>query len=238
MHPILERLRSSPRRTFIAVTTILAIVGCLAVVVGVAVNRGSDSAPAATPVATPGACVIRLHGKGGAGAPTTRTETSATVNPAGNAAGWGGRQWMYFPDSDYAAARRLVADAITREACNRVVLNGFSNGAAFAAKLYCRGETFEGRIVGVLVDDPVTDHASEHCAPASGVAVALYFTGALEGPAQPGWDCGAADWTCEGGSTVGIRAYAAALGVAVQASPNHEHAPFLAAPEPGAWLAR
>ena len=232
-----ERLRSAPRRPVIAGTAIATIVGVLAVVV-VVLNRGSDPTPAATAAATPGACVIRLHGKGGAGAPTTRADTSATVNPAGNASGWGGRQWLYFPDSEYATARRIVADAIAREACDRVVLNGFSNGAAFAAKLYCRGETFEGRVIGVLVDDPVTDHATERCAPASGVAVALYFTGALEGQAQPGWDCGAADWTCEGGSTVGIRAYAAELGVAVQASPNREHAPFLAAPEPAAWFAR
>lgn len=201
---------------------------------------------AATPATTPSTttapravtgvpCVVELHGKGGRGGATTTAGGVTTVRPTGNAAGWNGRQWLYFPDSGYTAARQVVADAIAGANCGRVVVNGFSNGAAFAAKLYCRGESFDGRLVGVMVDDPVTDRAVEGCAPPSGVPVVLYWTGALEGQAKAGWRCADADWTCEGGTTLGITAYARALGTGVQASPNKDHAPNTKAPEPAAW---
>ena len=234
-----ERLRGNPVAVMVAVVAALVLV-----IASIAVLRRSDSEEPISAIettgqpATRGPCVILLHGKGGSGSPTVRTGAYATVSPTGNAAGWGGRQWQYFPDADYSSARRAVADAIDREGCDRVVLKGFSNGAAFAAKLYCRSETFNGRVVGVVVDDPVTDRAVEGCAPAPGVRLALYWTGALEGQAQPGWACATADWTCERGSTIGIRAYAAALGVAPSPSPNREHAPFVDAPEPATWLAR
>lgn len=198
--------------------------------------------PAVTVTTAPGttgagvACIVTLHGKGGSGGATTSSGAVSTLRPSGNAAGWGGREWRYFPDASYAAARTVIADAVRAGGCTRVALNGFSNGAAFAAKLYCRGETFGGTVVGVMIDDPVTDHAVEGCAPASGVRVALYWTGALEGDAKPGWSCAKADWTCEGGSTIGIAAYAAAVGTKAASSPNRDHAPFTAAPEPRAWL--
>ena len=63
------------------------------------------------------------------------------------------------------------------------------------------------------------------------------FRGALEGDAKPGWSCAKADWTCEGGTTIGIAAYAQALGTTAVRSPNTTHAPYGAAPEPPAWLA-
>jgi hypothetical protein len=115
------------------------------------------------------------------------------------------------------------------------VLDGFSNGAAFAAKLYCRGETFGGRLVGVIVDDPVVDHAVEGCSPARGVRIALYWTGALDGTSQPGWNCAQQDWTCEGGTTIGIDAYQGALGVARRPSVHGTHAWFQEPPELSSW---
>ena len=198
-------------------------------------NGGSPPIPTnGTPIAD--ACIVRLHGKGGAPAASTTENGVAVISPSGNAAGWGGRQWLYFPEDDYQAARSVVADALAAPTCARVVIDGFSNGAAFAAKLYCKGETFGGRVVGVVIDDPVSDHGVDGCAPAAGVQVVLYWTGALEGQAVAGWSCTIADWTCEGGSTIGIAAYAKALGTPVRASPNHQHAAYFAAPEQWSWF--
>jgi pimeloyl-ACP methyl ester carboxylesterase len=195
----------------------------------------TTTAPAAP--ATAVRCELRLHGKGGTGASTTTSNGVKVVQPTGNGAGWGGRQWLYFPENRYVEARKVVADAIAREGCERVVLNGFSNGGAFAAKLYCRGENFDGRLVGAMIDDPVTDNAVNGCAPAAGVRSVLYWTGALEGDAVAGWQCSKGDWTCEGGTTLGIRAYSAALGVSATASPNSGHDRNTRAPEPARWLA-
>ena len=181
-------------------------------------------------------CEIRLHGKGGAGSSTTTSNGVKVVQPTGNGSGWGGRQWLYFPENRYAEARKIVTDAIAREGCERVVLNGFSNGGAFAAKLLCRGENFDGRLAGVMIDDPVTDNAVTGCAPAAGVPKVLYWTGALEGDAVAGWQCSKGDWTCEGGTTLGIRAYSAAVGVAATPSPNSGHERNTRAPEPARWL--
>ena len=63
----------------------------------------------------------------------------------------------------------------------------------------------------------------------------LYWTGALEAQAQPGWDCAEADWTCEGGRTIGIDAYAEAVRTRPLPSPFEEHQSFLEAPELSEW---
>jgi hypothetical protein len=176
-------------------------------------------------------CLVELHGKGSSGSATSTSDGIVRVAPSGNAAGWGGRQWLYSAPGEYASARAVVAQAIDVAGCGAVVVHGFSNGAAFAAKLFCQGETFGGRLRRVVIDDPVTDHATAGCHPASGVNVTLYWTGALAGIAPAGWACAMADWTCEGGSSVGIDAYAASVGVAVTHSPMGGHAPFTNAPE-------
>jgi hypothetical protein len=182
-----------------------------------------------------GRCVVRLHGKGGTGAATVNDAGVAIIAPTGNADGWGGRQWLYFPDEEYAAARTMVADSV--EECGQIILDGFSNGAAFAAKLYCRGETFDGRLVRVVVDDPVVDAGVEGCMPDPSVDVVLYWTGGLEATARPGWNCAEGDWTCEGGVTIGIDAFAEALATDVLESPFDEHRWFLDAPELDDWPA-
>jgi len=176
-------------------------------------------------------CVVRLHGKGGNGTDSWVEDGVTFVNPRGNARGWGGWQWLYFPDDKYASAVATVADAIADEGCGPVIINGFSNGAAFAAKLYCKGETFGSRVIGVVIDDPVVDSAVEGCSPASGVAATLYWTGDLESTARPGWNCKDGDWTCEGGRTIGIDAYEEALGVTAKESPYDEHQWYEDAPE-------
>jgi pimeloyl-ACP methyl ester carboxylesterase len=196
------------------------------------------TAPANTTTAAPPSgtrCVVRLHGKGGDGADTWYVDDVAYVSPTGNASGWGGRQWMYFPDDQYERAVEVVAEAIDSEDCGPVIINGFSNGGAFAAKLYCNGETFGGRVIRVVVDDPVVDTAVEGCDPAPTVDVTLYWTGALEGTARPGWNCREEDWTCEGGRTIGIDAYAAALDTAAQPSRYDGHNWYEDAPELSEW---
>lgn len=221
-------VRLGVRRVAVCVLALLAVaIGC---------GDGSDPSAVETPAgggASTDRCVVRLHGKGGAGAETVVQDDVTVISPDGNAEGWGARQWLYFPDGEYTAARTVVDDAIT--GCSQVIIHGFSNGAAFAAKLYCRGETFEGRLVRVVVDDPVVDGAVEECSPDPSVAVTLYWTGALEAQAQPGWDCAEADWTCEGGRTIGIDAYAEAVRTRPLPSPFEEHQSFLEAPELSEW---
>ena len=90
----------------------------------------------------------------------------AELSPTGNDVVGDGHQWLYAPEERYIEARSIVDDTLTAAGCRRAVLNGFSNGAAFVAKLYCRGETFDGRVVGIVVDDPVPDEAVVGCAPA------------------------------------------------------------------------
>ena len=117
-------------------------------------------------------CIVRLHGKGGKGSSTTVSNSVADLNPSGNAAGWGGRQWLYFPQEEYDAARAIVTAAVDTSDCKRVVIDGFSNGASFAASLLCHNETLDGRLVGVVIDDPVTDASTEKCARSASVKVA------------------------------------------------------------------
>ena len=109
--------------------------------------------------------------------------------------------------------------------------------SSLLAALYCAGESFGGRLSLAIIDDPVTDHAVEGCTPAPGVAVALYWTGALAGQAPAGWNCAIADWTCAGGTSMGIDGYAAALHASVPSSPMGAHTPYLDPPELQAFVA-
>jgi hypothetical protein len=192
-------------------------------------------APPPPPPASGQRCLVRLHGKGGSGGGTYRSGDVTVIEPTGNAPGWGGRQWLYFAPASYASAASGVIAAVDAAGCGQVIVNGFSNGGAMAMKLYCRGETFGGRLVGVVVDDPVPDHGADGCARPGGVALTVYWTGALDHPAQPGWNCAEGDWTCEGGTTVGIGTYAANAGVAAKASPHGSHTWYENAPEIRAW---
>ena len=86
-----------------------------------------------------------------------------------------------------------------------------------------------------VVDDPVPDEGVLACDPAPDTEIVLYWTGALASTARPGWSCSDGDWTCEGGVTIGIDAYAEALGVEVQPSPFTEHNWYWDAPELQDW---
>lgn len=201
-------------------------------------SRGSSgSGEIGKPVPTvPGKrCVLHLHGKSGNGGPTTESGGVTHLRPTGNAEGWNGRQWMYFPDAEYAAVRSIVQATIAASGCDKVVVHGFSNGAAAAGKLFCRGERFGGHVVGYVVDDPVPDHGVDGCRTDSGAKVKLYWTGA-NAHAVDGWSCKDADWTCEGGATIGIEKYGAALGAPVTPSIHKTHQEYGAPPEYAEWL--
>jgi hypothetical protein len=215
----------------------LAVLG-LALVIVVAACGGDDDGSAVTTgpavtVPAGGRCLVRLHGKGGTGAPTTTVGDVSVIAPTGNGDGWGAKQWLYFPAARYDAARKIVADAVG--GCGEIIVDGFSNGASFAAAMYCHGETLGGRLHRVVVDDPVTDHAVDGCTPDPSVGVTLYATGALEKTAPAGWQCSRGDWTCQGGETIGIAAWAAALGVPRQQSAHTDHQPDTDAPELSDW---
>jgi hypothetical protein len=221
----------------------VALVGLSALGEIAAAARPLPSPVSASALSTPSAdatdssgrrCLVRLHGKGGAGAETSIDgDGVTTILPSGNADGWGGRQWVYFPDREYDIALQIVADAVAD--CEAVIVDGFSNGASLAAKMYCRGEAFDGRLLRVVVDDPVPDAGVADCTPDPDVELVLYWTGGLAATARPGWDCSAGDWTCEGGTTIGIEAYAAALGTDIRDSPFDDHEWYWDAPELSQW---
>lgn len=194
---------------------------------GAALDGGTSGLPVKS-------CVVSLHGKSGGGFDAYQRDGYLMVGPTGNADGWGGKQWIYFPDAQLAQVQRIVAAAIADNACTRVVIHGFSNGAAAAAKLYCRGNTFGGVVTGYVIDDPVPDHGADRCAPSAGVKLRLYWTGGLT-PAD-GWNCAEGDWTCEGGQTVGIDKYQANLSTTRVQSIHTQHAPYDSPPEYADWL--
>lgn len=220
-------LRTSTSENFLVrlCSTTRLMIGALALAV-VASPSTVDAAPAKDQ-----RCIVHLHGKGELGRAPSVQHGKTALYPQGNASGWGGRKWLYFPQGEYVRARDLVAKAIEEASCRQVLLAGFSNGASFAAKLYCQGETFGSRLAAVVLDDPVPDAATRLCKPARGLPVTLYWTGSLDNTAKPGWDCREADWTCEGGTTVGIKAFASALGAAIKPSPLRRHVPYRDAPE-------
>jgi hypothetical protein len=211
--------------------------------IGAACNRHTPMSEAGSPEANPPLlpadgsrrCIVHLHGKGERGGAAKIVDGLVHLRPNGNGEGWGGRQWLYFPEDRYLEVRRIISDAIVSAGCARTLVHGFSNGASAAASLYCRSETFGGRVSGTIVDDPVPDHGVEGCTPAAGAKVRLYVTGALAGSGVAGAPCASLDWTCQGGSTIGIDAYARFLGVPIVQSSNTAHAPMLAPPEYGEW---
>jgi hypothetical protein len=147
-------------------------------------------------------CFVSLHGKGGDGGPTWQQTWSSTyivwnISPTGNGdgGGWGPHHWEYASESNYLAARTIITNAINAETCGQVTLSGFSNGAAMAAKLYCRGETFSNKLVGYIVDDPVPDQVVDGCSPTASMPLILVQSDDMNawiptnGPCPGGWTC-------------------------------------------------
>ena len=198
-------------------------------------NEGDDGQATATTASVPQErCLVFLHGKGDTGKETVITDGVSVISPSGNdALGGEARQWLYFSDEEYEQAASIVRQATA--GCESVIVNGFSNGGAFAAKFYCRGEDLDGRLLRVVVDDPVVDQGVLGCTPNPAVDVALYWTGALAEDAQPDRDCDELGWTCEGGVLIGVDAYADELETPVLSSIHDEHVPYDTAPELSQW---
>ena len=172
--------------------------------------------PATPPPVTPppsagGArCRVNLHGKSGLGQPTYQSGDVTVISPNGNHnSSWGNLEWLYFPEGGYQEVRTIISNAINAQTCGQVVVNGFSNGGGAAAKLYCRGETFGGKVVGIFINDPVPDAGTDSCTP-NVANVHLFRSGSLEG-AIVGGDCAGMDWTCEGGVLYPLATYVSKL---------------------------
>lgn len=224
MIPSITPTRRWPLRVVSLLALPLALVAC-----------GSSSADDFPPV-TADDCVLWLHGRSERGGPTMLVDGVAHIRPDGNDRAESGRQWQYAEPDDLADALGIVRDAVDATECQQVVVHGFSNGAAFAAKIYCSGDDFEGRLRGVVIDDPVTDASSAGCAPADDVAGVLYWTTALEAAGGPGAKCADIGSTCEGPIIVGIDAYSEALGLPALPSIHTDHVVYADPPEHVTWL--
>lgn len=201
----------------------------------------TESAPRTSPTTEPAdvaasSCLVRVHGRSETGAPAVHRDGFAELSPTGNVED-GGHMWFYDAEH-YEDALERVRAAVDAAGCEEgVVLNGFSNGGAFVGHLACRGESLDGRLIGVVIDDPVPDEGVVGCRPPEGLRVALYWTGALDDEAEPGRSCADAGWICSGSDIIGIERYAEELGVPVQASPFDEHRWHRDPPELTDWLA-
>lgn len=202
---------------------------------------GDDAAPeaAATTTAPDGlraeACLVRVHGRSDTGARPVEHDGYVELAPTGNAVDGDGHVWLYGDDEAYDDAVARITAAVDAVGCERVVLNGFSNGGGFVGRMLCRGEDLGGTLRGVVIDDPVPDEGVTDCAAAPSTRVAVYWTGALT-VATPGASCASIGYVCFGDEIVGIDAYAASVGAEVQPSPHTEHTWFREAPETTAWL--
>ena len=191
----------------------LILVTVIAIAAAACGGTDGDDGSAFVAEQTADDCLLRLHGKGGDGA-TPRVEGDlAVIQPRGNDQAWNGHQWDYRTDDGYADARAIVLNVLNQTQCQRVVIHGFSNGAAMTAALYCDPSFHGGPVVGYIVDDPVTDDVPVGCTPDPAAEVVLYWTDALPRLAAPGTACDSVDWTCLGDTVRTIDDYAADLGV-------------------------
>jgi pimeloyl-ACP methyl ester carboxylesterase len=179
-------------------------------------------------------CLVFLHGMGGTGSAIYRNDNVWWVQPAGNYWAAGGLSWDYVTASGFVANVANIRAQISAAGCGQVVLVGFSNGGGLASRTLCSGETFGGRLVGVILDDPVVDSAPLGCSNAAGVQVAMLYTswmagiGAQGGACDPGWVCL--------GNRMTVTNYASAVGAsAVLKNRGHEPEPDYQARVAGFW---
>lgn len=143
------------------------------------------------------------------------------------------------PNLDEQAYTDLVQHVrtfINSKNCGPTLVRGASNGAAFAAKLYCRGETFENRVWGFFIDDPVMDEGVLNCAPSPNFTkVQFIHSRQLVGDAaatSPNFRCTnvVGQWYCENDKTMTLSQYQNRIG---RTSVLHREYHYVDGPNPG-----
>lgn len=129
------------------------------------------------------ACILTLHGAGttNAGFVEDFDEGIIRVVPQSPNPEWP-HFWLYdgpylsYTDSDapFDELVEFVTGQLDANNCGPVMLQGGSNGAAFGAKIYCRGIDFGGRLWSVIIDDPVPDAGVIGCDPSPTVERSLF----------------------------------------------------------------
>lgn len=77
-------------------------------------------------------------------------------------------------DKPYNDLVAMLTETLDAHGCGPTMLYGASNGGGFAARIYCSGEDFDGRLWGVFVDDPVPDAGVVGCSPSPRVERSLF----------------------------------------------------------------
>ena len=152
---------------------------------GAPTNRDARAPPAPsnsanTPVSTGQGCILYLHGAGTP--PGNYDESWGGIKYLGPHSGNNEQPWFWLYDGPHnfqndpgdtnQPYNQLVADltaTLDSNDCGPTMLYGASNGGGFAARIYCSGEDFGGRMWGVMVDDPVPDAGVIGCSPSSNV---------------------------------------------------------------------
>jgi len=89
----------------------------------------------------------------------------------------GPHNYEFDPDDTTEPYDNLVSyltDYLDQNECGPVMMHGASNGGCLAAKIYCSGEDFGGRLWMAIVDDPVPDAGVIGCAPSPAVQRSLF----------------------------------------------------------------
>jgi pimeloyl-ACP methyl ester carboxylesterase len=175
---------------------------------------GNQALQFASPATGPSGkkCVVSLHGKGGDGGAPWQNGDETWLFPTGNGdgGGWGPHHWEYATSTTYNQALSIINSALSPHSCGQITVIGFSNGAAMAAKIYCQGQNFSNRLVGVIVDDPVPDQVVDNCAPASDIGLRLVQSNDMNLWIGGGGFC-PGGWTCQG-NTYSRSEYASRIG--------------------------
>lgn len=180
------------------------------------------------PVTTGRYCNLYLHGAGQQGNSTDRQDGDVfwAMPRSPNGAFWeydGPHNYQQTPqtgEAEYQALRSFLANYVSSRSCGPTTVHGGSNGGGLAAKLYCRGEDFGGRVWAYIVDDPVMDRGVVGCSPSPNIT-RTYFTHsdelrdeAADTVLNHGGNCSQAGWGwyCEDNRTMTLQEYNSHIG--------------------------
>jgi predicted esterase len=113
-----------------------------------------------------------------------------------------------------------ITSVVNAAGCNgALLLMGQSNGGAMAAKMFCRGYNFNGRLSGLILDDPVPDQAVLNCNPQNlKYKTYLYSDGLTNEANQAGgvnYRCNSmpSQWYCENDTALPRTQFEQAIGM-------------------------